>query len=156
MAVLLLLEIEKTVAEGAGAAGLAGLLGNNDLFAGKSVGVVVSGGNIDLVLLSTIIQRGLVRSGRMVRITMNLSDVPGSLAEVTRLISEAEANIVEVEHHRRFIHLPIRSVQVEFVLLTRGLDHLNQVISSLRRAGYTPKFSDADAEILKRKSPGLH
>ena len=153
MAVLLLLEIEKTVAEGAGAAGLAALLGNRDLFAGQRVGVIVSGGNIDPVLLSTIIQRGLVRSGRLVRLTMNLSDVPGSLADVTRLISDAEANIVEIEHHRRFTHLPIRSVAVEFVLLTRGLDHLNRVIESLTLAGYEPEFSDTDAEILGHGIP---
>jgi threonine dehydratase len=135
-AVLLLLEVEKTVVEGAGAAGLAALLKCRERFAGRRVGLVLSGGNIDLLILSSIIQRGLVRTGRMIRLRVELKDRPGSLAEITRLVSEADANILEVHHQRAFSHLDLQSVEVELVLQTRGLAHLGQIKDALRAAGY--------------------
>ena len=135
-AVLLLLEVEKTVVEGAGAAGLAALLKHHDIFAGRKVGLILSGGNIDLLILSSIIQRGLARSGRLVRLRVGVRDQPGSLAEVTRTIGEAGGNIVEVHHQRAFSNLPLQSAEVEFVLQTRGLAHLRQIVDSLQAAGY--------------------
>jgi len=135
-AVLLLLEVEKSVVEGAGAAGLAALLRNRDRFAGKRVGLVLSGGNIDMMVLSSIIQRGLVRSRRLVRLRVGLRDVPGALAEITRLIGEANANIVQVQHHRAFTDQPLQVAEVEFVLQTRGPQHLRRVVDDLKEAGY--------------------
>jgi threonine dehydratase len=135
-AVLLLLEVEKTVVEGAGAAGLAALLKHRERFAGRRVGLVLSGGNIDLLILSSIIQRGLVRTGRMIRLRVEVKDRPGSLAEITRIVSEADANILEVHHQRAFSHLDLQSVEVELVLQTRGLAHLGQIKDALRAVGY--------------------
>jgi threonine dehydratase len=135
-AVLLLVEVEKTVVEGAGAAGLAALLKHRERFAGRKVGLVLSGGNIDLLILSSIIQRGLVRTGRMIRLRVEVKDRPGSLAEITRIVSEADANILEVHHQRAFSHLDLQSVEVELVLQTRGLAHLAQIKDALRAVGY--------------------
>jgi threonine dehydratase len=147
-AVLTLLEIEKTVVEGAGAAGLAALFRYRKRFAGRKVGLILCGGNIDLMLLCEIIQRGLVRSGRLVRLQVELADQPGSLAAVTSCISDAEANVVSVAHHRRFTHLPVKSTQLEFVLSTRGIDHLREVVAKLRAAGYQTKVPAEDEELL--------
>ena len=135
-AVLLLLKEEKTVVEGAGAVGLAALMRYPDPFAGKKVGVVLSGGNIDFLILSSIIQRGLARSGRLVRLQVELRDIPGALAEVSRCISQTDANIVEVHHQRAFTHLPLQSAEVEFVLLTRGLTHVQELTERLKNSGY--------------------
>jgi threonine dehydratase len=135
-AVLLLLEVEKTVVEAAGAAGLASLLEHRGRFAGRKVGLILSGGNIDPLVLSSIIQRGLVRSGRLVRLVVELRDVPGALAEVSKLIGECDANIIEVHHQRAFSSLPVQSTEVEFVLQTRGLDHVQALLGSLSSAGY--------------------
>jgi len=135
-AVLLLLEVEKTVVEGAGAAGLAALLKNRDRFAGRRVGLVLTGGNIDLLILSSIIQRGLVRSGRLVRLLLEVQDFPGNLAETARLIGDAHANIIEVRHQRSFTNLPLQCAEVEFVLQTRGLDHVHEVVDRLTQEGH--------------------
>jgi len=135
-AVLLLLEVEKTVAEGAGAVPLAALMRYPDLFAGKRVGLVVSGGNIDLPVLSSIIQRGLVRSGRLVRLTLEIRDLPGELAKAAFLLGEAGANIVQVLHQRIFTELPVQNTEVQFVLQTRGPDHLLELQNTLRSSGY--------------------
>ncbi len=143
-AVLLLLEVEKTVVEGAGAAGLAAAIKHPDCFRGKKVGLVLSGGNIDLLPLSSIIQRGLARSGRLVRLCVELRDVPGSLAEVTRSLAAAEANIVEVSHRRAFTNLPLQSAEVEFVLQTRGLEHLERIVEVLGRAGHRTWLPDRE------------
>jgi len=142
-AVLLLLEIEKTVAEGAGAAGLAVLLRNRERFAGRAVGIVLSGGNIDPLVLTEIIERGLVRTRRLVRIRVGLRDVPGSLAAVTSLIAGANANIIEVHHQRAFTRLPAQNADVELVLQTRGPAHLQDVLDALARGGYTAQTIDA-------------
>jgi threonine dehydratase len=144
-AVLLLLEVEKTVAEGAGAAALAALRAHGARFAGRRVGLVVSGGNVDLAVLSSIIQRGLVRSGRLVRLDVTLRDVPAALAEVTALIGAANANIVEVRHQRTFASVPLLAADVEFVLQTRGLDHVRELVAALAAAGYEPRLPDQDA-----------
>ncbi len=103
-AVLMLLEIEKTVVEGAGAAGLAALLKDPARYAGRKVGLVLCGGNIDPLLLAAIIERGMVRAGRLARIRVGARDTPGVLARITALVAEAGANIDEVHHQRAFSH----------------------------------------------------
>jgi threonine dehydratase len=139
-AIVLLLEIEKTVVEGAGAVGLACLLRFRERFAGRKVGLVLSGGNIDPLMLSDIIERGMVRSGRLTRLQVELRDLPGSLAQVTACLAEANANIEEVHHQRAFTHVPVRTAEVDFVLETRGHEHVQQVIEALARAGYTARL----------------
>lgn len=143
-AVLLLLEVEKTVVEGAAAVGLAALLKNRGRFAGKKVGLVLSGGNIDLLILSTIIQRGLARSGRLVRLGIEVPDRPGSLAEVTRILGASHANIVEVTHQRAFTRLCLKSVHLEVTVETRGLSHVQDIRAGLENAGFKANLVDAD------------
>jgi threonine dehydratase len=135
-AIVQLLEIEKTVVEGAGAAGLAALLRHPDRFRGRKVGVVLSGGNIDPLVLSDIIERGLVRSGRLVRLRVEMRDLPGALAKVTACLAEANANIEEVHHQRAFTSLPVLSAEVEFVLQTRGPEHVREIVAALGAAGF--------------------
>ena len=135
-AVLLLLEVEKTVVEGAGAAGLAAVLRNRERFRGKRVGLILSGGNIDLLPLSSVIQRGLVRTGRLVRIRVEVPDVPGGLADMTRVIGDAGGGIVDVVHQRAFTRLSLESAEVDLVIEARGLEHVREVLEALRGAGY--------------------
>jgi threonine dehydratase len=135
-AIVMLLEIEKTLVEGAGAAGLAALLKHPKRFAGKRVGLVLCGGNIDPLLLASIIERGMVRAGRLARIQVNARDVPGNLARITATVAEAGANIDEVHHQRAFTLLAAQNVAIELVLQTRGRAHIAQVIERLRAAGF--------------------
>ncbi|MFC3282009.1 threonine ammonia-lyase [Litchfieldella rifensis] len=137
-AILMLLEIEKTVVEGAGAAGLAALLTAPERYRGRRVGLVLSGGNIDMLALSSVIQRGLVRSGRIVRVRVGISDVPGSLAELTRLLAEHRANIIQIAHQRTFTDLSLRATEVEATLETLGREHNREVLEALRAEGYDP------------------
>ncbi|MEB2347859.1 MAG: threonine ammonia-lyase [Comamonadaceae bacterium] len=134
-AIVLLLEIEKTLAEGAGAAALAALLSHPQVFAGRKVGMVLSGGNIDPQLLAQIIGRAMVRSGRLARVVVSARDVPGSLARITALVAEAGANIDEVHHQRAFTLLAAQNVEIEMVLQTRSREHATEVIERLRGAG---------------------
>ncbi len=140
--VRLLLEVEKTVVEGAGAVGLAALLTEPERFRGRKVALILSGGNIDLVILSAIIQRGLVRSGRLVRLRAELPDRPGALGEITRVLGDVDANIVEIVHQRSFTNLPLKSAEVEFILQTRGTRHLREIEEALRAAKFTFFFPD--------------
>jgi threonine dehydratase len=135
-AIVMLLEIEKTLVEGAGAAGLAAVLKYPERFAGQKVGLVLCGGNIDPLLLASIIDRGMVRAGRLARIQVNARDVPGNLARITGIVAEAGANIDEVHHQRAFTLLAAQNVAIELVLQTRGREHLAQVIQLLRDAGF--------------------
>ncbi|MCA3135982.1 MAG: threonine ammonia-lyase [Rhodocyclaceae bacterium] len=139
-AILLLLEIEKTVAEGAGAAGLAALLRHRERFAGRRVGLVICGGNIDPLTLADVIERGMVRTGRLTRLSVALRDLPGSLARVTAAIADANANIEEVHHQRAFTNLPLQETEVDFVLETRSFEHVQQVIERLREAGFEARL----------------
>ena len=134
-AVLMLLEIEKTLVEGAGAAGLAALLRHPQRFAGKKVGLILSGGNIDPLLLASIIGRGMVRSGRLARIKVSARDVPGVLARITATVATAGANIEEVHHQRAFTLLAAQSVEIELVLQTRNKAHIEEVIAALQAEG---------------------
>ena len=142
-AIVLLLEIEKTVVEGAGAAGLAALLAHPQHFRGRRVGIVLSGGNIDPLMLSAIIERGMVRAGRLTRLTVELRDLPGALATVTACLAEASANIEEVHHQRAFTNLPLQTAEVEFVLQTRGGEHVEEIIRALRTAGFAARIHGA-------------
>jgi threonine dehydratase len=135
-AVLMLLEIEKTVVEGAGAAGLAALLKDPARYAGKRVGLVLCGGNIDPLLLAAIIERGMVRAGRLARIKVNARDTPGVLARITAIVAEGGANIDEVHHQRAFSTLSAQSVEVELVLQTRNPAHVQEVVARLRAAAF--------------------
>jgi len=135
-AIVMLLEIEKTLVEGAGAAGLAALLKYPQRFRGKRVGLVLCGGNIDPLLLAAIIERGMVRAGRLARIRVSARDVPGSLARITATVAEAGANIDEVHHQRAFTTLSAQNVEVEVVIQTRGHAHVADVLSQLRAAGF--------------------
>jgi threonine dehydratase len=135
-AIVMLLEIEKTLVEGAGAAGLAALIKHPQRFAGQRVGLVLCGGNIDPMLLASIIERGMVRAGRLARIQVNARDVPGNLARITATVAEAGANIDEVHHQRAFTLLAAQNVAIELVLQTRGREHIAQVIERLRAAGF--------------------
>ena len=134
-AVLMLLEIEKTLVEGAGAAGLAALVRHPERFQGKRVGLVLCGGNIDPLLLAAIIERGMVRSGRLARIKVSARDVPGVLARITATVADAGANIEEVHHQRAFTMLAAQNVEIELVLQTRGKAHIDGVLEQLRAAG---------------------
>lgn len=145
-ALVVLLEIEKTVVEGAGAAGLAALLRDQaeggNRFRGKRVALVLTGGNIDPLMLGELIERGMVRAGRLARIRVDLRDLPGALAHATKLIADAQANITEVHHQRAFTSLPVRNVEVDFVLQTRGPEHIQEVISILNAAGFAASNHD--------------
>jgi threonine dehydratase len=135
-AIVMLLEIEKTLVEGAGAAGLAALIRHPERFKGKRVGLVLSGGNIDPLLLAAIIERGMVRAGRLARVRVSARDVPGSLAQITATVAEAGANVDEVHHQRAFTMLAAQNVDIELVLQTRGRAHLTAVLEALRKAGF--------------------
>jgi threonine dehydratase len=136
-AILMLLEREKTVAEGAGAAPLAAILHDRLPVEGKRIAVVVSGGNIDVNVVSRIIERGLVKSGRMVRLGVKIPDSTGSLAKLTRLLADAGANIIQIHHDRTFSNMELSDTVVELVLETRGFGHVGDVRSALVRGGYT-------------------
>jgi threonine dehydratase len=141
-AILLLLEIEKTVAEGAGATGLAALIKHRNRFVGRKVGLVLCGGNIDPLTLADVIQRGMVRTGRLTRLAVTLRDLPGSLARVTAAIAESNANIEEVHHQRAFTNLSLQETEVDFVLETRGFGHVEQVIARLKSLGFDARLDN--------------
>src|SRR5438552_760139 len=134
-AIVALIEIEKTVAEGAGAAALAALLEHPQHFAGKRVGIPISGGNIDSRVLASVLMRGLVRDARLVRLRVTMPDVSGSLAKVTQMIADAGGNIVEVMHQRIFGTASVRSPEVEFLIETRDREHTQALVRSLEAKG---------------------
>ena len=140
-AIVALIEIEKTVAEGAGAAALAALLEHPQRFAGKRVGLIVSGGNIDSRVLASVLMRGLVRDLRLVRLRVTLADVSGSLAKVAALIAEAGGNIVEVQHQRIFGTASVRAPEVEFLVETRDREHTEALVRSLEEKGIRVSLS---------------
>lgn len=135
-AVSMLLAIEKTVVEGAGAAGLAALLAHPRRFRGRTVGLVLCGGNIDTRLLANVLLRDLARSGRLARLRIRLKDRPGQLYGVARIFDQQQVNILEVSHHRIFTNLPAKGLMTEIECETRGGDHLDRLVEALRGAGY--------------------
>jgi len=135
-AVASLISIEKTVAEGAGAAGLAAVMANTEWFAGRNVGLILTGGNIDTRLIASVLTRELAREGRLTQLAIDLVDRPGQLAAVSILLAEAGANIIEVSHQRTFSDLPAKATLLEVVIETRDRAHLDDVLARLGAAGF--------------------
>ncbi|QIG81299.1 threonine ammonia-lyase [Stakelama tenebrarum] len=135
-AVSLLLQIEKTVVEGAGAAGLAAMLSEPERFRGKKIGTVLCGGNIDTRLLANVLLRDLARSGRLARLRIRLQDRPGALYHVARIFHEQGVNIIEVYHQRVFTSLPAKGLITDIECETRDRNHLDRLMTALRRAQY--------------------
>jgi len=138
-AIVMLLEIEKTVVEGAGGAPLAAVLKNRDRFRGRKVGLVLGGGNIDPLMLAEIVERGMVRAGRLARILVEVRDLPGSLARVTACVAEQNANIEQVHHQRAFTTLAVQNAEVEMVLKTRNHEHVRQIVEALKKDGFNAR-----------------
>ncbi len=138
-AIVMLLEIEKTVVEGAGAAPLAALLRNRARFEGKCLALVLGGGNIDPLMMGEIIQRGMVRTGRLSRIMVEIRDVPGSLAKVASCVAEQHGNIEEVRHLRAFTHLAVQNAELELVLKTRNREHVKEIVAALNNCGFNAR-----------------
>jgi threonine dehydratase len=135
-ALALLLQIEKTVVEGAGAAGLAAVMAHPEMFKGRKVGIVLSGGNIDTRLLANVLLRDLARSGRLARLRLVLQDRPGSLLRVAKVFFEHNVNIVEIVHQRVFTHLPAKGLATEIECEARDDKHLAALIDGLRAEGF--------------------
>jgi len=135
-AVSLLLQIEKTVVEGAGAAGLAALLSNKEKFAGEKVGLVLCGGNIDTRLLANVLLRDLARSGRLARLRLHLRDQPGALYNVVKQFAEHEVNIIEVYHQRVFTNLPAKGLITDIECEAKDREQLEGLIADLNKVGY--------------------
>jgi threonine dehydratase len=135
-AILVLLEREKTLAEGAGAAGLAALLQKKTSLNGQRTAVVVGGGNIDVTLLSKIIERGLVKDGRRTRVRIHLTDRPGALHQLTKIIADLRANIVQTSHDRAYYGVSLGDTVIDFTLETRGAGHIREIRAALSEAGY--------------------
>jgi len=136
MAVSLLLQIEKTVVEGAGAAGLAALLQHPERFAGRTIGVILCGGNIDTRLLANVLLRDLARSGRLARLRIRLQDQPGALFNVARIFDQQRINIIEIYHQRVFTTLPAKGLITDIECEARDRAHLDRLVLALREAGY--------------------
>ncbi|HOO81658.1 MAG TPA: threonine ammonia-lyase [Alphaproteobacteria bacterium] len=142
-AVFDLLSSEKLVAEGAPGAGLAVIKKNKKLYKGKKVGLVVCGGNIDSRLLSTLILRGLVRDGRICRLTFEIDDTPGQLSDISRIIGESGANVIEVIHQRMMQSVSLKKAELEVVIEARDRHHVKEIVKTLRDAGFKVK-TDSD------------
>ncbi|MEH3035865.1 MAG: threonine ammonia-lyase [Sphingomonas adhaesiva] len=139
-AVSLLLQIEKTVVEGAGAAGLAALIEHPERFAGRTVGIVLCGGNIDTRLLANVLLRDLARSGRLARLRVRLQDQPGALYNVARIFDQERVNILELSHQRIFTNLPAKGLSLDVECETRDRAHLDRLLAALEVASYDVKL----------------
>ena len=139
-AVFKLLEVEKTVTEGAGAAALAAVMADRSLAGGKTA-LILTGGNIDMMILSSVLQRGLVRTKRLVRLSVESADVPGTLARLTGILGDLDSNIVDVVHQRAFGTSSVRATRIEFVLQMRGEEQVEVVIKTLKEAGYDAQLA---------------
>ncbi|MEL8054523.1 MAG: threonine ammonia-lyase [Pseudomonadota bacterium] len=138
-AITLYTDVEKTTVEGAGAAGLAALLAHPQKFAGRKVGVIICGGNIDMRLLASVLTRSLVRDGRLVNIRIIGDDRPGLLARVSKLIGDTGANIMEVAHNRIALDVPAKGAEFDILIETRDVQHTQEVKDVLTQAGYPPR-----------------
>lgn len=143
-AVSLLANIEKTIVEGAGGAGLAAVLTHAPLFRGKRVGLILCGGNIDSRLLASVLMRDLVREGRLARLRIEIRDSPGALADAARIAAENGGNIVDVEHHRVFAHVNIKSANLDLAVETRDAAHMQAIVRAFERAGYVARLLDQE------------
>jgi len=131
-----LLSHEKLVAEGAPGAGLAVIRNRLDAYRGKRVGLVICGGNVDSRMLSTLILRGLVRDGRIMRLTFEIADTPGQLSDIARIIGESGANVVEVIHQRMMQSVALKQAELDIVVEARDVEHVRDLVTTLRGAGY--------------------
>jgi len=138
-AITLYTEVEKTIAEGAGAAGLAALLAHPSRFYGRKIGLVLCGGNIDTRLLASVLTRALVRENRLARIRIVGDDRPGLLALVSKIIGDNGANIMEVAHNRIALDVPAKGAEFDILMETRDSQHTQEVIDALAQAGYPPR-----------------
>lgn len=145
-AVQTLMEAGKVVAEGAGAAALAAVLAHPRRFRGKRVGVVVSGGNVDARLLASILMRSLCYAGRLARLRIQVSDVPGMLARAATIIGDAGGNIIEIYHQRLFADVPVKFADVDVVVETTSLTHVTHIVESLRTAGLPTRVLSSSAD----------
>lgn len=143
-AVSLLLQIEKTVVEGAGAAGLAALLANPDRFRGRNVGIVLCGGNIDTRLLANVLLRDLARSGRLARVRLRLQDRPGALFGVFGIFANLDANVLEIYHQRVFTNLPAKGLITDIECELRDSAHLEALLTALAEGGYDASLVEPD------------
>jgi len=139
-AILMLLERSKIVVEGAGAVGLAALIHRKAVIDNAKTAVILSGGNIDVNILSIIIERGLVKTGRYVRLRTVVTDQPGSLLRLLAVVSDARANVISVTHDRIKQDIPLKQAEVELALESRNKEHVNRIVDSLTRAGYRPEI----------------
>lgn len=135
-AVFDLLSAEKLVAEGAAGAGLAVIKNNLDYYKGKTVGLVICGGNIDSRMLSTLILRGMVREGRITRLRFEIDDTPGQLADISRILSDTRANVIEVIHQRMMQAVPLKRAELDIVIEARDKMHVEEILVALRKAGF--------------------
>ena len=137
-----LIEQQRVVSEGAGAAGIAALYAYPEMFAGKKVGVVICGGNIDPRLLASILNRNMASDGRVARLRIDISDEPGMLAAITASIGRCGGNIIEIYHQRLFFDVPAKLAKIDAVIETRGTDHVKEIIDDLRQAKFTVRQLD--------------
>jgi len=135
-AILVLLEREKTVAEGAGAIGLAAILQAKTGHRGKNIAVIVSGGNLDVTLLARIIEQGMVRDGRRLRLRVRLPDYPGALESLAAVIAKASANIVETSYNRAHYGVGLNEAAIDITMETRGRDHASELVATLKSVPY--------------------
>ncbi|MBX7146172.1 MAG: threonine ammonia-lyase [Alphaproteobacteria bacterium] len=131
---------QKMVTEGAGAAGLAAILAFPNIFKNKRVGLIISGGNIDPRVLSQVLMRGMLKDGRMVTLRIEINDQPGVLAKVSGLIGAQGGNIIEIHHQRMFSDLAVKLADVDAVIETRNITHINEIADSLRQAGFATRI----------------
>jgi threonine dehydratase len=143
-AIELLLDSQNLVVEGAGAAGVAALLDQPERFRGQRVGTVLCGANIDRRVLSSILMRGMVRDGRLIRLRAEIGDTPGMLARLARVIGDAAGNIVEITHQRLFLDVPVKSAEVDVIVETRGRAHIEEILAALAQAGITVRLLGAN------------
>lgn len=140
-----LIEQQRVVSEGAGAAGIAALYAYPEMFAGQKVGVVICGGNIDPRLLASILNRNMASDGRVARLRIDISDEPGMLAAITASIGRCGGNIIEIYHQRLFFDVPAKLAKIDAVIETRGTEHVKEIIDDLRKANFTVRqLDDAD------------
>jgi len=143
-AVAMLVGIEKTVVEGAGAAGLAAMLAEPERFRGKKVATILCGGNIDTHLLANVLVRDLVRGGRIARLRVAVQDQPGALAAITRQVYEAGANVIEIRHSRIFNALPAKDTVIEVECEARDAQTIDDVVARLEKAGFRVERAQLD------------
>jgi threonine dehydratase len=144
-AVDILLDIQKLAVEGAGAAPLAALLAHPERFRGRKVGLILCGGNIDARVLSSILMRGLVRDGKLVRLRSEINDSPGVLSRITRILGERGGNIVEIYHQRLFYDVPVKRAEVDVVVETRNATHVGEIVGALNEAGFPTRLLSSTA-----------